>query len=159
MVKTLLGDAQDAAIQMGEFIENIEGEECVTIRYLENFCDELENIFNNIDDITANKAYKLLHSFILKVENSLNNDIKIKKEIVFLSYKASMWDSLESIWEVAYEDEICNAVVIPIPYFERNPDMSLGALHYEGAEFPKYVPITDWYKYDMKAEHPDEIYT
>ena len=40
-----------------------------------------------------------------------------KKNIVFLPYKASMWDSLESIWKTAYEDKsYCNTYVVPIPY-------------------------------------------
>ena len=49
-----------------------------------------------------------------------------KKEIVFLPYKASMWDSLESIWQAARADAACHAVVIPIPYAERNADGSCG---------------------------------
>lgn len=158
MAQTLLADSQDAAIQMGKFIEGIEGEECVTIGYLEDFCDELVNVYNRLNEIIENKAYKLLHRAILKIENSINNDIKIIKEVVFLPYKASMWDSLESIWKAADEDENCNAVVIPIPYFDRNPDLTLGTAHYEGAEFPEYVPITDWRKYDLKEQRPDEIY-
>lgn len=156
--RVLLADLQDAAIQMGEFIEKVEGEECVTVRHLENFCDEIANIYNSLNETTENKAYKLLHRALLKIENSINNDIRAVKEVVFLPYKAAMWDSLESIWKAANEDENCNAVVIPIPYFERNPDFTLGKQHYEGAKFPEYVPITDWRKYNLKEQRPDEIY-
>ncbi|MCH5186117.1 MAG: hypothetical protein J1F64_08340 [Oscillospiraceae bacterium] len=156
--QTLLCDSQDAAIQMGEFIEDIEGEECVTIGYLEEFCNELVNIYNSLDEIPANKVHKLLHRSVLRIENSIENDIKVIKEIVFLPYKASMWDSLESIWKAADEDPNCNAIVIPIPYFERNSDMTLGTPHYEGSEFPEYVPVTDWRKYDLKEQRPDVIY-
>ncbi|MCH5186453.1 MAG: hypothetical protein J1F64_10095, partial [Oscillospiraceae bacterium] len=156
--RTLLCDSQDAAIQMGEFIEDIEGEECVTIGYLEEFCRELVNVYNGLEEMPANKVHKLLHRSVLRIENSIGNDIKVIREIVFLPYKASMWDSLESIWKAADEDENCNAVVIPIPYFERNPDMTLGTMHYEGAEFPEYVPVTDWRKYDLKEQRPDAIY-
>ncbi|MBQ7479431.1 MAG: hypothetical protein IJT01_11160, partial [Selenomonadaceae bacterium] len=48
---------------------------------------------------------------------------KFKKDIVFLPYKASMWDSLESVWKAAEEDkEHCNAYVVPIPYADLTPD-------------------------------------
>lgn len=37
-----------------------------------------------------------------------------KKEMVFLPYKVSMWDSLESVWRAAYEDkDNCLAYVVP----------------------------------------------
>ena len=82
-----------------------------------------------------------------------------KKEVVFLPYKASMWDSLESVWKAAHEDtEHCNAYVIPIPYADRNPDGSVAEWHCEREEFPKYVPTLDWQNIDLKAMHPDVIF-
>lgn len=43
-----------------------------------------------------------------------------------------MWDSLESVWKKAAADERCEAYVVPIPYFDKNPDGSLGQMHYDG---------------------------
>ena len=37
--------------------------------------------------------------------------MKVRKEVVFLPYKASMWDSLESVWKAAEEDPDCVAYV------------------------------------------------
>ena len=81
-----------------------------------------------------------------------------KKEVVFLPYKASMWDSLESVWQAAEEDGQCDAYVIPIPYYDKNPDGSLGEMHYEGEEYPEYVPIVSWKEYDISEHYPDVIY-
>ena len=39
-------------------------------------------------------------------------------KVVFMPYKASMWDSLESIWMAADKDERCEALVVPITYYE-----------------------------------------
>ena len=64
-------------------------------------------------------------------------------EAVFLPYKASMWDSLESVWKAADEDPDCDAYVIPIPYFDRNPDGSFGPMHDERLDYPDNVPVTD----------------
>lgn len=82
-----------------------------------------------------------------------------KKVVVFLPYKASMWDSLESVWRAADSDPGCEAIVVPIPYFERNPDQSLGQRHYEGDRLPPYVPIVDNETFDLAQEMPDIVYT
>lgn len=66
-----------------------------------------------------------------------------KKEILFLPYKASMWDSLESIWRAAQAGRACHVVVVPIPYVELNADGSCGVWHCERADFPADVPTED----------------
>ena len=84
---------------------------------------------------------------------------KFKKELLFLPYKASMWDCLESVWMAANEDkENCLAYVIPIPYCDRNPDGTAAQWHCERDEFPKYVPTLDWQSMDLKEWHPDVIF-
>ena len=82
----------------------------------------------------------------------------VRKTAVFLPYKASMWDSLESVWKAACDDEEWESVVIPIPYYNRNTDDSLGEMQYEGADFPEDVPVTDWQQYSLEKEHPDIIF-
>ena len=82
-----------------------------------------------------------------------------KKEMVFLPYKVSMWDSLESVWRAAYEDkDNCLAYVIPIPYCDRNPDGTAKEWHCERDLFPKDVPTLAWQEVDLKAMHPDVIF-
>ena len=86
----------------------------------------------------------------------------VKKEIFFLPYKASMWDSLESVWKAAVEDEEhCNVYVVPIPYCDRNPDGSAGKWHCDAHLFPKEVHVIDWRNFTLKKlkEHqPDAIF-
>ena len=105
----------------------------------------------------------------LKICSQLTNDIKeiglyIKDQIqeqyvvVFLPYKASMWDSLESVWMAAKEDKDCTGFVIPIPYFDKKPDGSLADMHYEGHLYPGNVPITDYNSFNLQSMHPEIIY-
>ena len=69
---------------------------------------------------------------------SFKSSKDVKKNIVFLPYKASMWDSLESIWKAAFEDkEYCNTYVIPIPYADLTPDRKVAKWHCEIDSFPK----------------------
>ena len=82
-----------------------------------------------------------------------------KKEMVFLPYKVSMWDSLESVWRAAYEDkDNCLAYVVPIPYCDRDPDGTAKEWHCERDLFPKDVPTLDWQDVDLKYMHPDAIF-
>ena len=81
-----------------------------------------------------------------------------KKEVVFLPYKAAMWDSLESVWQAAQKDENCDAYVIPIPYYDKNPDGSFREMHYEADQYPDYVPVTRYDAFDFAAHQPDVIY-
>ena len=69
-----------------------------------------------------------------------------------------MWDSMESVWKPASEDTEWETFVIPIPYYSKNEGGMLGEMRYEGADFPKDVPITNWQWYSLENEHPDIIF-
>ena len=158
-VQILLGDCQNTAIEIGTGIESSEGEGCVTIEYLEGYCEALYEIYIQLTDkYTGSKAQKILNKKLIRAENSVRNDIKIRYEVVFCPYKASMWDSLESVWKAASDDPDCDAYVVPIPYYDRDADYSLGKLHYEASLFPDYVPTVYYRTYNFEARRPDAIY-
>lgn len=93
---------------------------------------------------------------IIPCKTSVNST---QKEIIFfLPYKLSMWDSLESVWKRAESDENCEAFVMPIPYYDRNNDGTLGQYHWEAPSFPKNVPVIDYHKINLKEIHPNKIY-
>ncbi len=158
--RQLLSQCQESAIELGETIEAIEGEGFVTVSYLENYCEAVYQAYTLLNQpvgVNASRVYKSLRRALIPAENSVKNDIKIRREAVFLPYKASMWDSLESIWKAADEDPDCDAYVIPIPYYDKNPDGSFREMHYEGDQYPEYVPVT-WYEdYDFAERQPDMI--
>lgn len=157
----LLGQCQESAVRIGELIEMEEGEAAPTIVKLENYCEVLYKIYEELssDSITAAvKLYKPLRKALIQVVNSVRNEIKVRLEVVFLPYKASMWDSLESVWRAADADEDTDAYVIPIPYYDRNPDGSFKEEHYEGDQYPEYVPVIRYDEYDLEIRRPDVIY-
>lgn len=157
----LLEECQNGGITLGTLIENTEGEGHPTVSLLEEYCELAYQIHEELmvrKDINTNKIYKLLRQKLIKVSNSLRNDIQVRIEAVFLPYKASMWDSLESVWKAADGDENCDAYVIPIPYYDKNPDGSFREMHYEGDQYPGYVPITRYDEYDFEKHRPDMIY-
>ena len=157
VVEGALTDCQEAAISVGEAIEQIEGDDTKAVRCLEHYCERLYQISLQLQNTAAQKIYKSLESGLVKAENEIKH-MPVRKTAVFLPYKASMWDSLESVWKAACDDEEWESVVIPIPYYNRNTDDSLGEMQYEGADFPEDVPVTDWQQYSLEKEHPDIIF-
>ena len=150
----ILADCQDTAVQLADIIENLEGAGSTVVAHLSDYCEALYQATLS----QKNDFCQVLDSILYTVEECVNNDIPNTTEIVFMPYKASMWDSLESVWRAASNDPACDVYVVPIPYYDRNPDGSLGAFHYDGSEFPADIPVIHYDDYDLEERRPDAIY-
>ena len=157
---SLLVDCHEGAVNIGNRIEELEGEGIITVTYLEAFCDMIYQAGVEISEGKESKrSLNLIHNQIIKIEESIINDINGDMlEIVFLPYKAAMWDSMESVWLAAKDDLQCNAFVVPIPYYDKLQGGGLGQMHYEGDQYPDYVPVVDYRTYNIEARHPDIIF-
>ena len=157
----VLEQCYQGAIKIGTFIEDIEGKGFVTVGILEKYCEIIYNIHKLVATTqgwNVNDIQQVLDKIYISIEKSVNEDIMVRKEVIFLPYKVAMWDSLESVWKAAKDDPMCDAYVIPIPYYEKNQDGSLGKMVYEGNDYPDYVPVVDFRKYDIEKRRPDIIY-
>lgn len=156
----ILTQCQESAIAVGGRIDQDAGEDTEAVKLLEEYCEEIYQLSMSAEDVReAKKHLKHITDCLNKIIHSIWYDLPdSKKEVVFLPYKASMWDSLESVWMAARDDESCNAYVIPIPYYDKNPDGTFKEVHYEGNLYPDYVPITHYNDYNFEAMHPDVIY-
>lgn len=160
-VLDLLGQCQEAAIQLGTMIEAEEGEGFATVKLLEDYCELVFQVYTLVTQkqpLNPSKVHKQLKKQLIPIDNSIRQDIQERLEVVFLPYKVSMWDSLESVWMAAQADEDCDAYVVPIPYFDRNQGGDFGQMHYEGELYPEYVPVTNYEDYDFEERHPDAIF-
>lgn len=146
---------QEIYISIGELFENESGYSSEVLD-IEEICELLFNISNTTNPRTINEASITIQLYTRKLLN-IANEIKVKPLVVFLPYKASMWDSMESVWEEANKDSNTIVKVIPIPYYDKNADGSLGKWHYEIDLFPDYVEVTPYTQYDIKSNHPDAI--
>lgn len=161
--KVVLEQCQELAIKLGNQIEESVGTGASAIALIEQYCEDvyqLHELLNNTNGENQEnlKKNKKLYKQLIAIENNVRNEIPERIEAVFLPYKASMWDSLESVWMAAAADPNCDAYVIPIPYYDKNPDGSCRKNHYEGDLFPENVPITHYNDYDFAAHHPDMIF-
>lgn len=156
----VLAECQASAIVVGNALES-HGEVYESIvKILEDYCENLYQMSNVLEDKhLCRKIAKKVHKQLIQISNNIKHELPDDKiEIVFLPYKASMWDCLESVWKAASVDDRCDTYVVPIPYFDRNTDNSFGEMHYEGKQYPDYVPIIPWEEYDLSERKPDVIY-
>lgn len=155
-----LAQCQESAIILGTYIDTLDEKYAKLVHILEDYCENIYQMSESLSDETiCRKLSKKIQKQLTGLHNSIKYDMpEDKKEIVFLPYKASMWDSLESVWKAADADPDCEAYVIPIPYFDKNPDGSFKEEHYEGDQYPAYVPVTSYDEYDLEAHRPDVIY-
>ena len=69
----MLIESQTTAVSLGEIIEKIEGEGHSCVLCLEEYCELLFQIYEDINsgNINGNKAYKTLRKQLIKIENSV----------------------------------------------------------------------------------------
>jgi hypothetical protein len=151
----MYANCQKGAQGLVEFIEQIEGEGTQTVALLVEY---YELLFRANEGEIGEKP---LREHLVQIESSVRSELKPNKiEIAFLSYNASMSDSIESIYLAAKADPDCDAYWIPIPYFERKSDGSFGTMRHEGADhYSDGIECTDWRQYDIEARHPDAVFT
>ncbi|MCM1282768.1 MAG: hypothetical protein NC242_03890 [Roseburia sp.] len=154
-----MADCQNLAVALGTRIETFRGMGTSVVSELEKYCELVYGLGELVSaEEETGTAYQALAGQLEIVREELKREIPDKKEVIFLPYKASMWDSLESVWRAADEDVNCDAFVIPIPYFDKDSNGSFGKMHYERDLYPADVPITDWQMYSIEDRQPDMIF-
>ena len=153
----MLADCQDAAIAIGETLERDSADYEPVITLLEEYCEEAFYLSELEDEMICEDKVCVLAGFTNRVKTLLA-EIYAPYHVVFLPYKASMWDSLESIWCACKEDEQCECYVIPIPYYEYDSRNNRWIYHYDGDQFPKDVSIVHYQDYSLEQNHPDVAY-
>lgn len=154
-----------------KMFQNFKGSSYISAK-INKLCSDNLAVLEECADGVENKEYlELLDKFKESVSKiNLGDAAEISKrlkelisesviyKVVFMPYKASMWDSLESVWMAADKDKRCEAVVVPITYYEldsnRNPVKRVN----EREEFPEYVPVVNDEEYDLENDRPDIIY-
>ena len=89
----------ESAIVLGTYIDTLDEKFAPLVHTLVEYC---ENIYQMSEGLSDENLCRKISKKIQKQLTGLQNGIKYelpddKKEVVFLPYKASMWDSLESV--------------------------------------------------------------
>lgn len=157
----LLAECQDSAIALGGHIEKLYGLQTKTVATLEEYCNALYQVSVAIGQCTQPllaQSIKALSQVTKQIPAIYDKEFPERSEVVFLPYNASMWDSLESVWKAANEDENCDAYVVPIPYYELEENQQIKEFVYEGDKYPENVSVMYYEEYDFELRQPDAIY-
>ena len=166
---------QETAISLGTAIEQKKGKGKESVSILERYCEALYEAYLTLQEGLSGDASgeiaadqlameQLATDQLIKAGNCLK-DLKevlerdCTRQVVFLPHSAKHFASLRPIIDALQEREDTEVKLMPIPYFDRMGDGSLSEMHYEGEDFPKEYPITDYRSYNFAAELPDCIVT
>lgn len=152
----ILEKCQEMAIQIGTDLEETQGESHPTVKLLEEYCEQVYQIYERIScdgKIEIEKECESLTSFLHTVQLSYAQNRK--KDILFFPFKSAYWHTMQPLYEAAMSSANCNVHVIPLPVYEKNINGTIGKEHFDKASYPKDLPLLDYYEYDYERRHPD----
>ena len=153
-----LSQSQETALLLGTELENVGKADLVPL--LEVYCEDLYEMSQNLHSKKQiARLYKKIKKELKLLYERMENDMETDRLcFVFLPYKVSMWDSMETVWKAADKDPDCDAYVVPIPYFDKDQDGNLTVEHYEGDQYPPDVPVTDYRTFRLEDKKPDAVF-
>ena len=160
LIVQILTTCQETVIAVGEGLEKIKLEKdkkaiekLSVVSKLEQFCELAYEYTQSLDIHILSQMTDVI-SAVLKDINSIPRTYRV----AFLPYKASMWDSLESIWREFAADKDCETSVVAIPYYEADRITNKWEYCYDGELFEADIPIVDFNAYDLKLKKPDLVF-
>lgn len=146
----ILGNMQQASIELGTYIERIKGEGYITVSRLEEICELVFEYSNNPSDI--------LYEKIAKTAKAVREDIETRKEVVFIPFKAKYWESFKAEYDKCMADENVDVYVLPVPYYYKKYDGTLRDMQFDIEAYPDELPLVKYDKFDLSEHMPDVIY-
>ncbi|MBO6298437.1 MAG: LicD family protein [Lachnospiraceae bacterium] len=156
----LLEQCQDGMIRIGEEIEKQEGEGFAPIRFIELYCEAVYEFSEALSEAhEKQECVEKLEKALDDTEQSIREELRDKREILFLSFRSDLWNAFDAEYQKAVKDPDNHVTVMPIPFYDKDVTGNVGEMHFDTKGYPGSVPITDYREYDISARYPDVIYT
>lgn len=161
-VEVLFEDCQNLAIRLGTRIEEEQGAGHSTVRILEKYCELVFSLYTQMTagEIVSREASGIvvLAEYEKRLAESISQDIKEKREVVFIPYKSSFWGTMDGLWRTASADEEVDVHVVPAPYYYKDEfgKAKKDEPHYE-TDYPENVALTNYEEYPFDVRRPDVI--
>lgn len=153
--------AQENAIEMGNLIEWVQGENHPVIRELEQYCETVFALYQQAAHENGNISEQKMAQLQCQksqMESDTEELILKRKEAVFLPFSGKYWEALHSVWEAVAAEPGWDVYVVPLPYYYKEYDGSFLDMVYDLSEYPQDISLEDYEKFDLALHHPDVIF-
>ena len=151
--------AQELAIDMGNLIEQIKGENHDSIKVINDYCEKLYHLYSMLtsEENSEEKIITLIEESFKELSIEIE-DLVNRKEVVFLPFKVSAWDSFEDIYRGCLSNENMDVYVVPIPYYYKEYDGTLSDEQYDLESYPEELNVISYKDFSLELHHPDMIF-
>ena len=156
---SLLSLCQEAMEKCGKEVEMKEEQGEIYSSLFFTYLEDLFHCYESIQEKNWTKAKELFTKALFSYQEILSAVQSLKEQIMmlFLPYKLSMWDSMESVYLAAKNDPSCIPLIMPITYFQRNNQLEMQEGINEAKDFPQNLDVISE-DFSIEEQRPDCIF-
>lgn len=163
----MLAQCQSVVIDLGNFIEQMKGEENLSakacVAALEEYCEKIFDVYNNVslaverEKEDFQKLCAALNRAFVQMKQTVENEIIHKKLVAFLPDNPKRWKEMQALYDYYRQQENTEACVIPLPLFTKNlyGGIVAGQDEYDRNdkrnEYPAYLNVIPWHTVQMQS--------
>lgn len=163
----MLAQCQSVAIDLGNFIEQMKGEENLSakacVAALEEYCEKIFDVYNNLplaverEKEDFQKLCAALNQAFVQMKQTVENEIIHKKLVAFLPDNPKRWKEMQALYDYYRQQENTEVCVIPLPLFAKNlyGEIVAGQDEYDKndkrGEYPADLNIIAWHTVQMQS--------
>lgn len=160
---TYLSELQNNIVSFGTLTESIKGEDCNTVKLLEQYLEVIYKVAKYVQKFDENKYAECdeeVKDKFASISEAIDSEIVNRRSVLFLPVKAKHFGSMRMAYEMEEATSDTDVYVMPLPYYYKKYDGSFkDEMHIDTEEFIKAnIPVTDYSRFDLSLLCPEKIY-
>ena len=160
---TYLSELQNNIVSFGTLTESIKGEDCKTVKLLEQYLEVIYKVAKYVQKFDENKYAECdeeVKDKFASISDAIDSEIVNRRSVLFLPVKAKHFSSMRMAYEMETVTPDTDVYVMPLPYYYKEYDGSFkDEMHIDTEEFIKAnIPVTDYSRFDLSLLCPEKIY-
>ena len=160
---TYLSELQNNIVSFGTLTESIKGEDCNTVKLLEQYLEVIYKVAKYVQKFDENKYAECdeeVKDKFASISEAIDSEIVNRRSVLFLPVKAKHFSSMRMAYEMEAATPDTDVYVMPLPYYYKEYDGSFkDEIHIDTEEFIKAnIPVTDYSRFDLSLLCPEKIY-
>ena len=160
---TYLSELQNNIVSFGTLTESIKGEDCNTVKLLEQYLEVIYKVAKYVQKFDGNKYAECdegVKDKFASISEAIDSEIVNRRSVLFLPVKAKHFSSMRMAYEMEAATPDTDVYVMPLPYYYKEYDGSFkDEMHIDTEEFIKAnIPVTDYSRFDLSLLCPEKIY-